>query len=322
MKISNDALPSAWRALPQWVRAELAEDVDYFEEYDALICTLARHNASMQPVWSLLYSKRGTFQQSEAQAHAAGLIKEFDDSASDEELLEIFAGVLSGSRAKYPPKDARPWGPVRSLLVMLHAAASDVDPGLGRSSADRDAIATSIAVRVSELTRQMERLATASPFGIYPGVVASAMGCEARECAQAALSSHFDVAKRHIDERLHAAGVAEDVRRAVINDLRALQYEIETQTENVYLDPRPSMQSLADAVREWSELCTWGRNDVIRFIASSLRSWLGRHQPVATQILATAVLGDEISESTVRNAVRGSGLMRRAKKVKAKVQKS
>lgn len=319
MQFSNDALPSAWRALPRWVRAEIAEDVEYFEGHDDLICKLARHDAIMQPVWSLLYSKRDALRE---EAQASGPIKELDGSASDEELLEFFADALTGKPPKFRVKHDRPWGPVRSLLVMLYAAVSDVDPGLERSNADRDAIATSIALHVRELGKQMERLATGSPFGIYPGVISSAMDRGAWECAQSALPNHFEVAKSHIHERLLAAGVAEGLCQKVLDDLRDLQYEFETEIQDVYRDPQPSLQSLAAGAREWSEICTWGRNDVIRYIASGLRSWFGLHQPVATQILATVVLGDEISESTVRNVVRGSGLKRRGKKVKARIQKS
>ncbi|GAA3913876.1 hypothetical protein GCM10022229_03480 [Luteimonas lutimaris] len=322
MHVLNKALPKEWRSLPQWVKAELAEDVEYFAGYDEVICTLVRHGASMHPVWELLYSKRDAFERAGEQARKDGRIKEFDRSASDKDLLGILADLLSGSQVTYREKGGRPWGPVRSLLVMLQFVMADVDPGLERSNADRAAIAAAVEGHVMGLCKQLDRLGNGAMFGMYPAAIASEVSRGAWQCVDERIPKQFDVAKERILKRLDGAGVAGVVRQAVIDDLAALQYSMEDGVESVYLDPRPSIKTLADGAKEWSDTCNWGRNDVIRHIAASLHGWIGCHQLTATQILATIALGQDVSESTVRNAVAGSGLKRRTQKVKSRTKRS
>ena len=207
-------------------------------------------------------------------------------------------------------------GPVHSLVCVLHQAALGPDPGLPRGDDDRQAISDAVQKHVDGLARQVERLGTGSAFGRYPLGIASVVGVAAWDKAEEKVAEPFQSAMEQILVVLDRAGIAADTRRSVAGQLEALQYEIEHEVMELYLDPRESIQALATGAQEWAKDCGWGRDDIIWLIGSSVRGWFGRNHFSTTATLTTAVTGNEVSEDVVAGVIKRRLRMLSQQKVK------
>lgn len=194
-------------------------------------------------------------------------------------------------------------GPVAWLLKLLHWAKTGPDPGSQRSAEDRRYIADDVRKHVDALTRSMDRLATDGGFGMYPFLVADRMYAVAHDTAADRSQLAFQDSKElfaHVDDGV----LSTDGRQLVLGELESIRRHVEAELADVFMDPRHSLRTLAEAVDVWARGGTWSRNDVVGCIGSALREWFGGNHPGPTATLASAILDEEISADAAAGVLR------------------
>lgn len=213
-------------------------------------------------------------------------------------------------------------GPVHSILDLVHQAAIGRDPGHRRTDDDRQAIADDVQKHVDGLSRQLARLSTGAAFGLYPARVAAAVSIAALAEAEKRITEPFQSATERILADLDRVEIPSAIRRSVADQLELLHYEMEQEFMELYSDPREQIKTLADGAKEWAESGGWDRDDIIWHIGGSLRDWFGGNHYAATATLATAIVGEEVSEDVVAGVIKRRQRSKSPQKVKVKREDS
>lgn len=208
-----------------------------------------------------------------------------------------------------------PKGPVLSLLEMLHFSFLGPDPGRSRTDADRKVISAAISKHVAGLTKQIDRLAAGSPFGVYPFWIACLVDGVAWKKVEKMVTEPFRETAQQIEAELNRVGVAVDVLDTVGIRLESLQFEMEREAMELFADPRASMEAIAESAKEWAEDCGWGRDDIIWEIGNHVIEWFGHNHFAVTATLTTAITSQEVTEDVV------AGVIKRGRSARA-LQKS